>query len=104
VLAREERDDAIARNVAPEIVDEMTKIVFFLRSDSAIGEKHRDRLSREPADAVIGVDPGVDALGRIEAGARRAQLRGDDRGRSIQDVCEGALPAGTRFGRAVARL
>src|SRR5262249_29178272 len=39
VLRRQEGHDALARHIASEIRDEMTQVVFLLRTDGAVGEK-----------------------------------------------------------------
>ena len=79
MLRREKRDDALARQVATEIGDEMTQVVFFLRTDRAVGKEHRDVLARQRADGVIRVDPRVHAFGRSQLRARRPELRRDHR-------------------------
>ena len=63
MLAREKRDDMLARQVGPEIRHEMAKVVLFLGPHRTVGDHHADVLPGERADRVIGVDPGVDALG-----------------------------------------
>ena len=78
MLAREERHDARARDIGTKIDHEMPKVVFFLQSDGAIGEKHERSRPRETPDRVVGIDPRVAAGGRLELGARRTELRGDD--------------------------
>ena len=55
----------------------MAQVVFLLRADGAVGEKHERVLPRQPPDGVIGVDPRVHALAGCELGARRPQLCGE---------------------------
>ena len=75
MLRRQKRHDARARDVLAEIGHEMAQVVFFLRTDGAVGEKHERVLPRQASDGVIGVDPRVHALAGGELGARRTQLR-----------------------------
>jgi hypothetical protein len=79
MLGCEERHDTIARQIAPEIGDEMTQVVLFLGPHGAVGEEHGDILARQGADGVVSVDPRVHALGRSQFGARRPKLRRDHR-------------------------
>jgi hypothetical protein len=79
VFAREKRDHVVARHVAPHVRDEVTKIVLLLRSHGAVGQEDAGTLTGEAAHGVIRVDPRVHAVDRVELGARRTQLRGDDR-------------------------
>ena len=74
MLRRQERDDAIARDVEAEVGDEVAEVVFFGGADRAVGEEHERALARQPAHGVIGVDPRVHAFRGGELGARRPQL------------------------------
>jgi hypothetical protein len=76
VLRREKRDNALARNVAAEVRDEMPEIVFLRHPDGAIGQKDIGTVLREPSNRVVGVDPGIHPLVRLELGARRPQFGG----------------------------
>ena len=70
-----------------EVGDEVAQVVFFLRADGAVGDHHPHVLPRERSDRVIGVDPGVDALARLQLRPRRPQLdRHDWRRRRPQQV------------------
>src|SRR5262249_18742930 len=80
VLGGQERHDALARDVAAEVRDEMAEIVFLIGADGAVGQKHVRALPGEPAHRVIGIDPRVHALGERELGARRPQLGREDGG------------------------
>ena len=80
VLRRQKRHNPLARHVEAEIGDEMPEVVFFLRADGVVGEEDEGPLAREPADGVIGVDPGVHALARRQLRPRRSELGGEDRG------------------------
>ena len=62
-----------------EIGHQMAEVVFLLRADRAVGEKHERVLARQPPDGVIRVDPRVHAVARRELGARGTQLRGEHR-------------------------
>lgn len=79
MLAREKRDDMLARQVGPEIRHEMAKIVLFLGPHRAVGDHHAHVLPGERANRMIGVDPGVDPFGGLQFGAWRAELDGNDR-------------------------
>ena len=89
VLARQERDDLRSRHVAAEIDDEVPEVVFFLRSDGAVGQEDERAVARQAPDRVIRIDPGIHARRRFELGARRPQFRGDDRSARAQVVEKG---------------
>src|SRR3954454_11932867 len=76
MLAREKRYDAGARHVSAEIDHEMPEVVFFFRTDRAVGEKHKRAVARQRADRVIRVNPRVTARCRFEFGTRWTKLRG----------------------------
>ena len=78
VLARQKRDDMLARQFRAEIRHQMPKIVFFLRPDRAVGDHHAHVLPRERSNRVVGVDPRVDAFGGLQFRARRTELDGND--------------------------
>src|SRR5439155_20697596 len=80
VLGREKGDDPFARNVSTEVRHEMAEIVFFLRTDRAVGQEHECTLTAQAAYGVVGVDPCVHALARCQFGPRRPQLRCNDGG------------------------
>ena len=84
VLGREKGDDPFARNVSTEVRHEMAEIVFFLRTDRAVGQEHECTLTAQAAHGVIGVDPCVHALVRCQFGPRRPQLRCNDGGTGLQ--------------------
>src|SRR5262245_27676732 len=90
VLAREKRDHQVPRQIAPEIRTQVSEVVFLLRADGTVGEKDWDGLTCESADAVICIDPGIDATACIEVCTRRPQFRGDDRGLAAQHVMKHA--------------
>jgi len=79
VLRRQERHDPLARHIRAEVRDEMSQVVFLVRSDRAVGQEDERALAREPAHGVVGVDPGVHALARGELRERRPELCGEDR-------------------------
>ena len=87
VLRSQKRDDALARNIEPEIRDEMAEVVFLLCADGVVGEEDEGPLARQAPDGVIGVDPGIHALGRGELRARRSELGREDR-RAGSEGCE----------------
>ena len=74
----------LARHVGPEVVDQVAQVVLLLRADGAVGDHDPHALAHQAADGVVGVDPGVDAGGRFEFGARRPQLDGDERVCGVQ--------------------
>ena len=80
MLGREKRDDLVAADGVAEVGDEVTQVVFFLRTDGAVGEHDADVMARQRSDRVVGVDPRVHAFGRFELRPRRAKLDGDNAG------------------------
>ena len=78
VLAGQERDDTGARHVGAEIDDQVAKIVFFLRSNRAVGQKHEGSGAGQAPNRVIRVDPGIAAGRGLEFRPRRPQFRGDN--------------------------
>jgi hypothetical protein len=89
MLRREERHDARPRYVAAKIGHEVAQVVFFLRTDGAVGEEHEGVLPRQTPDCVVRIDPRVHALAGCELGARGTQLcreyrrTGTERGQKI---------------------
>jgi len=86
VLCGEERHDMRSCQFRTEVRHQMAKVVFFLRPDRTIRDHHADVLARERSDRVIGIDPGVDALGRLQFCARRTEFhRYDGRSRCAEE-------------------
>ena len=79
VLARQERHDVGPRHVRAEIGDKVTQVVFFLRPHCTVGNHDPHVLASQRTNGVVGVDPRVDALRRLQLGARRAEFDCDDR-------------------------
>ena len=78
VLARQERHDMGPRNIGTQIRDQVPQVVFFLRPHRTVGDHDAHVLPRERANGVVGVDPRVDAFGRLQLRARRTEFDGDD--------------------------
>src|SRR2546425_13366495 len=79
MLRCQDRNNVLARDIPTEIDDEVPEIVFFLRADRAIGQKNERALTREAADGMIRVNPGVHAFPRFELRARRPELSAKNR-------------------------
>ncbi len=77
MLAREERHDPFAWHVGAEVRDQVPEVVFLGCADRAVGQEHVRAALREPADGVVGVDPGVHPLGPRQFRQRRTQFRSD---------------------------
>ena len=80
MLRGQERDNPLARHIETEIGDEMPEIVFFLRADGVVGQKHEGPSTGETSDCVVGVDPGIHSLVCRERRTRRTEFGGKDRG------------------------
>ena len=55
MLAGQEWNDAKARDIRAEIDHQVSKVVFFLRSDGAVGQKHERAGSCQASDRMVGV-------------------------------------------------
>ena len=89
VLARQERDHARPGHISPQVDDEVTKVVFFSRSDGAVGQEHERAVARQAAHRVIRIDPRISARGRFQFRTRRPQLGRDDAPAGSQIVDKG---------------
>ena len=87
MLRREERHDAIARHVGPEIDDEVPEVLLFVRADGAVGQEHERPAAHEAAHRMVRVDP------RVHAAAASSSARG---GRSSTDRPASRSPARLR--------
>ena len=61
-----------------QVDDQMTEVVFLLRSNRAVGEKYERALARQVTNGVIRIDPRIPAGGSLEVRARGTQLSRDD--------------------------
>ena len=102
VLGREERDDAVARHVGSQVRDQMTQVVLFLQSDSAVRQEHSDVLLRQCPHGMVGIDPGVHALERSQFGSRRSKFGGNHGLPGLQSA-EERHASGHRVGSPVPR-
>jgi len=62
MLGGEERDDVIARDVAPQVRHEMAEVILLLRTHRAVGEKDAHVAARQAANGMVHVDPCVHAF------------------------------------------
>ena len=75
MLGREKRNDPITRDILTQIVHEVPQVVFFLRADSAVGEKDLDVQPCQAADRMVHVNPRIHAFDRSQLCSGRPQLR-----------------------------
>ena len=66
----------------------MPEVVLFLRADGAVGQEDRHVLATEPANRVVRINPRIHPLDRVELGAWRPELRGQDRGLTAEPIDE----------------
>src|SRR5258705_3657325 len=79
----------VARDVTPEICNQVPEVVLLLRSNGAVGEKDPHVPACKAADRVVHVYPGVHPLAGSKLGPGRPQLRRDHRALGGQRHCEG---------------
>ena len=69
----------IARHIVAKVEDEMPQVVFFLRTDGAIGETDMMPATHQATDRMVRVDPCVHPRRSAQLGTGRTQFDSVDR-------------------------
>ena len=79
MLGRQERDDAIAWHIGPDVRHQMPEVVFLLRADRTVGQEDARAVPTQSMNRVVRVDPRIDAVSARQFGTGWPELRGYDR-------------------------